>query len=319
MAPLRIIFCGTPAFAVPTLRLLLGFPEFKIEGVVTQPDRARGRGNEVSDSPVKAAALAAGIPVYQPQKIRAEEAYDYFRGAAPDVVVIIAYGQIIPARLIEIPRLGWINLHGSLLPKYRGAAPIHWAIANGETRTGLTTMRIDAGLDTGPVLMKYETEIGAEETAPELYARLAEAGAPLMADTLRGIDLGAITAVAQDNSQASLARPLKKQDGLIDWALAAQKIYDRMRGFQPWPGAFTSFRGKQCAIWGRPAVGDVAAGGSADVAAGTILARGGELDVVCGEGTALRVEFVQLEGRKRIAAWEFGNGARLAAGERFGA
>lgn len=268
---------------------------------------------------MKAAALAAGIPVYQPQKIRAEEAYEYFRGAAPDVVVIIAYGQIIPARLIEIPRLGWINLHGSLLPKYRGAAPIHWAIANGETRTGLTTMRIDAGLDTGPVLMKYETEIGAEETAPELYARLAEAGAPLMADTLRGIDLGAITAVAQDNSQASLARPLKKQDGLIDWALAAQKIYDRMRGFQPWPGAFTSFRGKQCAIWGRPAVGDIAAGGSADVAAGTILARGGEVDVVCGEGTALRVEFVQLEGRKRIAAWEFGNGARLAAGERFGA
>ncbi len=318
MAPLRIIFCGTPAFAVPTLRLLLGLPEFKIEGVVTQPDRARGRGNEVSDSAVKSAALAAGIPVFQPQKIRADEAYEYFRGAAPDVVVIIAYGQIIPARLIEIPRLGWINLHGSLLPKYRGAAPIHWAIANGETRTGLTTMRIDAGLDTGPVLMKYETEIGAEETAPELYARLAEAGAPLMADTLRGIEVGAITGVAQDNSQASLAPPLKKEDGRIDWSLAARKIYDRIRGFQPWPGAFTSFRGKQCAIWGRPAVADIAASGLGNVAVGTILARGGEVDVVCGEGTALRVEFVQLEGRKRIAAREFANGARLAGGERFG-
>jgi methionyl-tRNA formyltransferase len=318
VAPLRIIFCGTPAFAVPTLRLLLGLPEFKIEGVVTQPDRARGRGNEVSSAPVKAAALAAGIPVYQPQKIRAEEAYEYFRGAAPDVVVIIAYGQIIPARLIEIPRLGWINLHGSLLPKYRGAAPIHWAIANGETRTGLTTMRIDAGLDTGPALMKYETEIGAEETAPELYARLAEAGAPLMVDTLRGIEVGAITGVAQDNSQASLARPLKKEDGRIDWSLAAQKIYDRMRGFQPWPGAFTSFRGKQCAIWGRPAVGSSTAGNSAHVAPGTIFASGGDVDVVCGESTALRVEFVQLEGRKRIAAREFANGARLAAGEKFG-
>lgn len=318
MAPLRIIFCGTPAFAVPTLRLLLGLPEFKIEGVVTQPDRARGRGNEISDSAVKSAALAAGIPIFQPQKIRADEAYEYFRGAAPDVVVIIAYGQIIPARLIEIPRLGWINLHGSLLPKYRGAAPIHWAIANGETRTGLTTMRIDAGLDTGPVLMKYETEIGAEETAPELYARLAEAGAPLMADTLRGIEVGAITGVAQDNSQASLAPPLKKEDGRIDWSLAARKIYDRIRGFQPWPGAFTSFRGKQCAIWGRPAVADIAASGLGNVAVGTILARGGEVDVVCGEGTALRVEFVQLEGRKRIAAREFANGARLAGGERFG-
>ena len=318
MAPLRIIFCGTPAFAVPTLRLLLGLPEFKIEGVVTQPDRARGRGNEISESAVKSAALAAGIPVFQPQKIRADEAYEYFRGAAPDVVVIIAYGQIIPARLIEIPRLGWINLHGSLLPKYRGAAPIHWAIANGETRTGLTTMRIDAGLDTGPVLMKYETEIGAEETAPELYARLAEAGAPVMADTLRGIEVGAITGVAQDNSQASLAPPLKKEDGRIDWSLAARKIYDRIRGFQPWPGAFTSFRGKQCAIWGRPAVADIAASGLGNVAVGTILARGGEVDVVCGEGTALRVEFVQLEGRKRIAAREFANGARLASGERFG-
>jgi methionyl-tRNA formyltransferase len=318
VAPLRIIFCGTPAFAVPTLRLLLGLPEFKIEGVVTQPDRARGRGNEVSDAPVKAAALAAGIPVFQPQKIRAEEAYEYFRAAAPDVVVIVAYGQIIPARLIEIPRLGWINLHGSLLPKYRGAAPIHWAIANGETRTGLTTMRIEAGLDTGPVLMKYETEIGPEETAPELYARLAEAGAPLTAETLRGIAAGAITAVPQDNAQASLARPLKKEDGRIDWSLAARKIYDRMRGFQPWPGAFTLFRGKQCAIWGRPSPSSDAVSGSVRVAAGMIFAGGGEVDVACGEGTALRVEFVQVEGRKRIAAREFANGARLVAGERFG-
>ena len=150
MPPLKIIFCGTPAFALPSLRELLVQPEFQIEGVVTQPDRPRGRGKEIASSPVKDAAVAAGIPVYQPHKIRAEESYEYFRNAAPDVVVIIAYGQIIPTRLIEIPRLGWINLHGSLLPKYRGAAPIHWAIANGETRTGLTTMRIDSGLDTGP-------------------------------------------------------------------------------------------------------------------------------------------------------------------------
>ncbi len=190
--PLRIVFCGTPAFAVPALRQLIAQPDFQIAGVITQPDRPRGRGSEISVSPVKKVALEAGLPVYQPERIKEEAAQEYFRNVAPDVVVIIAYGQIIPARLIAIPRLGWINLHGSLLPKYRGAAPIHWAIANGETRTGLTTMQIDAGLDTGPMLLKYETEIGPDETSPELYARLAEAGAPLMVETLRGIASGAL-------------------------------------------------------------------------------------------------------------------------------
>ncbi|MFZ3218162.1 MAG: methionyl-tRNA formyltransferase [Candidatus Acidiferrales bacterium] len=314
MPPLTIVFCGTPAFALPTLRHLLSQPEFKIEGVVTQPDRPRGRGQQTAASPVKDAALAARIPVHQPQKIRTEEWQEYFSRVAPDAVVIIAYGQIIPARLIAIPRLGWINLHGSLLPKYRGAAPIHWAIANGETRTGLTTMKIDAGLDTGPMLLKYETEIGPEEIAPELYARLAEAGAPLMAKTLRGLEDGTITPVAQEAAQASLARPLKKEDGKIDWSLPARKIYDRMRGFQPWPGAFTSFRGKNCAIWGKPA----AEISSQHEPPGTIRVSGGEVFAACGEDTALRVEFAQLEGRKRIAAREFANGARLAAGERFG-
>ncbi|MGA7840958.1 MAG: methionyl-tRNA formyltransferase, partial [Candidatus Acidiferrales bacterium] len=251
MPPLKIIFCGTPAFALPSLRELLVQPDFRVAGVVTQPDRPRGRGKEIASSPVKDAAVAAGIPVYQPHKIRAEESYEYFRNAAPDVVVIIAYGQIIPTRLIEIPRLGWINLHGSLLPKYRGAAPIHWAIANGETRTGLTTMRIDSGLDTGPTLLKHETEIAPDETAPELYARLAEAGAPLIVETLRGLANGMITPTPQDNSQATLAPPLKKDDGRINWSLPAQKIHNRIRGFQPWPGAFTTFRGKQCSIWGK--------------------------------------------------------------------
>jgi methionyl-tRNA formyltransferase len=332
--PLRIIFCGTPAFALPTLRELLAHPEFQVEGVVTQPERPRGRGQEISISPVKSATVAAGIPVYQPQKIRAEEAYEYFRSAAPDAVVIIAYGQIIPARLIAIPRFGWINLHGSLLPNYRGAAPIHWAIASGETRTGLTTMQIDAGLDTGPMLLKHETEIAPDETAPQLYARLAEAGAPLMVETLRGLERGTITPLPQDNSQATLAPPLKKEDGKIDWSLTAQKIYNRIRGFQPWPGAFTTFRGKQCAIWGKPATDQsVAAGASvgagrrpAPVTAtqarretpGTINVTGGDVEVACAKDTALRLEFVQLEGRKRITAREFANGARLAPGERFG-
>jgi methionyl-tRNA formyltransferase len=321
--PLRIFFCGTPAFALPSLRGLIAQPDFKIAGVVTQPDRPRGRGKEVASSPVKDAAVAAGIPVYQPQKIRADESYEYFRNAPPDVVVIIAYGQIIPARLIEIPRLGWINLHGSLLPKFRGAAPIHWAIAGGETRTGLTTMRIDAGLDTGPTLLKYETEIAPNETAPQLYARLAEAGAPLTVETLRGLASGTITPTPQDNSQASLAPPLKKEDGRINWSLSAQKIYNRIRGFQPWPGAFTSFRGKQCAIWGKPAPDQSAVPPSTPTKTnpempGTIRTSGAEVDVACGQATALRLEFAQLEGRNKISAREFANGSRLLPNERFG-
>ena len=318
MPPLRIVFCGTPAFALPSLRELLAQSEFKVEGVVTQPDRPRGRGQVRSSSPVKDAAVAAGIPVYQPQKIRAEEAYEYFHNAMPDVIVIIAYGQIIPARLIAIPRLGWINLHGSLLPKYRGAAPIHWAIASGETRTGLTTMQIDAGLDSGPTLLKYETPIAPDETAPQLYLRLAEAGGPLMTETLRGLAGGTITPAPQDSSQATFAPPLKKEDGRMDWSLPAQKIFNRIRGFQPWPGAFTTFRGKQCVIWGKPVPSDTAARTSSLPAPGTIRVSGSEVDVACGEHTTLGLEFVQLEGRKRIVAREFANGARLAPGERFG-
>lgn len=310
-APLQIIFCGTPAFAVPTLRYLKAQPDFRIEGIITQPDRPRGRGQETSISPVKAEAMEGGIPVYQPEKVRSEESREYFRKVMPDAVVIIAYGQIIPARLIEIPRFGWINLHGSLLPKYRGAAPINWAIANGETRTGLTTMQIDAGLDTGPMLLKYETEIGADETSPELAARLAEAGGPLMAETLRRLTRGEIAPTPQENSEATFAPLLKKEDGKIDWSLPAPAIYNRIRGLQPWPGTFSSFRGKNCHVWGKPAAARL--GGELP---GTILTSGDDVIVACAEGTGLRLESVQLEGRKRVTPREFANGARLAPGER---
>lgn len=319
---LRIVFCGTPAFAVPSLRHLIAQPDFRIEAVVTQPDRPRGRGQEMATSAVKDVALAAGICVFQPEKIKSEAAYEYLKGLTPDVVVIIAYGQIISQRLIEVPRLGWINLHASLLPKYRGAAPINWAIVNGETRTGVTTMQIDAGLDTGPMLLKYETEIGRDETAPELAARLAEAGAPLMAETLRGLEHGAIAAIPQDDSQATFAPPLKKEDGRIDWSADAPKIYNRIRGLQPWPGAFTSFRDKNCHIWGKPAP-QTAAGAGLKSATGEFPVPGAiivskQILAACGQGTALRLEFAQLEGRKRVTAQEFANGARLAPGERFG-
>jgi methionyl-tRNA formyltransferase len=312
--PLKLVFCGTPAFAVTTLRKLLADPYFEVAGVVTQPDRPRGRGNKTSSSPVKDAALEAGIAVYQPAKIKSESSLDYFKRVAPDVVVIIAYGQIIPAALIAIPRLGWINLHGSLLPKYRGAAPINWAIANGEKVTGLTTMQIDAGLDTGPTLLKYQTSIGPDETAPELYAHLAEAGAPLMVETLTKLDRGEITPTPQDNSQATFAPPLIREDGRIDWFFPAPKIYNRIRGLEPWPGAFTLFRGATCRIWGRP-VKPVASGG----APGIILpTKEDGLRVICGGATVLGVEHIQLEGRKRVTDREFINGARIVPGERFG-
>jgi len=312
--PLKIVFCGTPAFALPTLRHLIEESDFQVEGVVTQPDRPRGRGQQTASSPVKDAALEAGISVYQPEKIKSESAHDYLMRVAPDVVVIIAYGQIIPARLIAIPRLGWINLHASLLPKYRGAAPINWAIVNGETRTGLTTMRIDAGLDTGPVLLKHETAIGPDETMPELTARLAEAGAPLMAETLRKLERGEIAPTPQDNSQATLAPPLKKEDGRIDWFLPAPKIYNRIRGLQPWPGAFTNFRGATCRIWGKP-LKHVALGGMPGI---ILPAQEDGLLVICGGATVLRIEHIQLEGRKRISDRDFMNSAKIAPGEKFG-
>lgn len=311
---MRIVFCGTPDFAVPTLRRLMAAEDISIEAVVTQPDRPRGRGQQVQASAVKAAALEAGLHVYQPEKIKSDSAYDFFKRVAPDAVVIIAYGQIVPKTLIELPRFGWINLHASLLPQYRGAAPIHWAIVNGEKRTGLTTMQIDPGLDSGPILLQWETLIGPEETSVELAARLAEAGAPLVVDTLHRLGSGELVAVPQDHEQATFAPILKKEHGRIDWTHPAARVYNRIRGLQPWPGAFTTFRGQVCHMWGRPA--EIP---SPAARPGGITALAGALYVACGESTWLRVDEVQLEGRKRMDARDFANGARLQPGEAFGA
>lgn len=310
--PLRIVFCGTPAFALPSLHKILAEPEFHIEAVVTQPDRPRGRRGEMASPPVKDAALEAGISVYQPEKIRSESAHNFFRKVAPDVVVIIAYGQIIPASLIAIPRLGWINVHASLLPKYRGAAPINWAIINGETRTGATTMQIDAGLDTGPMLLQRELEIGADETAPELTTRLADAGAPLIVETLQRLSRGDIAPQPQDESRATHAPILKKEDGRLHWSLPAQGIYNRIRGLHPWPGTYTRFRGQKCSVWGRPAAIKSISG-----ALGKLFVEDHVVFVACGEGSALELEFVQMEGRKRVDAQDFANGARLRPNDRF--
>ena len=318
---LRIVFCGTPQFAIPTLKHLLANPEFDVLAVFSQPDRPRGRGHEVSFSPVKEVALAANLPVHQPERIRSPESQELLQKLAPDAIVIIAYGQIIPARLLTIPKLGWINLHAGLLPKYRGAAPINWAIVNGETRTGATTMRIDAGVDTGDILLQREIEIAPAETAPELSVRLSEIGAPLMAETLRGLAAGSIAPRPQDHTKATQAPMLKKEDGRIDWNRPAQEIYNRMRGFEPWPGAYTVFRGQTCHLFGEPLSKEegIRLHPEATTAPeGTLSPGGNSLFVSCGNATVLRLLAVKLEGRKQVSAAEFANGARLASGERFG-
>ena len=317
---MRIFFCGTPQFAVPTLKLLLDQSDFTILGVITQPDRPRGRGHEISLSPVKQLAVEAGLPVHQPEKIRSPEIGEILGKLELDFIVIIAYGQIIPSGLLSIPRLGWINLHASLLPKYRGAAPINWAIADGESVTGLTTMRIDAGMDTGDILRQEALAIGSAETAPELASRMAEAGAPLMVETLRGLAAGAITPRPQNHDEATFAPLLKKQNGRIDWPSTAQQIFNRMRAFTPWPGSYTSFRGHMCHLWGEPVSDylDEESHVSPGAAPGTVLLRGNEVRVVCGGATQLHLLTVKLEGRKQVAAVEFVNGAHLQSGERFG-
>jgi methionyl-tRNA formyltransferase len=325
---MRIVFCGTPHFAVPTLKHLFAQPGFEIAGVITKPDRPKGRGMKRSFSPVKEAALAAGLPVHQPEKIRSPEAQTMLQKLAPDCIVIIAYGQIIPANLLSISKYGWINLHASLLPKYRGAAPIQWAIARGETSTGLTTMRIDAGMDTGELLLQHEIEIGPKEIAPELAARMAEAGAPLMAETLRGIAAGNLSAHPQEHTQATYAPLLKKEDGQIDWTRSAQEIYNRMRAFTPWPGAFTGFRGHAYHVWAEPLTSEVK-NREAPLPPGTLrVAKGfyqnlgvgeklGALLVSCGGATELRLLSVKREGGKSVDPLEWAYGVRLTEGERF--
>jgi len=282
-----------------------------VELVVTQPDRPKGRGNSIAMSPVKEAALHHGLEVFQPERIRRPEGVDRLRSIAPDIMVIVGYGQIIPQSILDIAPRGILNVHASLLPKYRGAAPIQWAIANGERVTGVTIMQIDAGLDTGEMLRKAETEIGENETAIELGPRLAEMGADLLVDVLR--DLDHIKPEPQDNSAATLAPILKKEDGLIDWHRPAREIHNRIRGLQPWPGAYTRFRGAALHIWASQQTDRGTA-----LAAGTLEFEQRRVYAACGDGLFLELREVQAEGRKRLPADVFANGARLAAGEMLG-
>ena len=307
----RVVFLGTPAFAVPTLEKIAA-AGYEVPLVVTQPDRPKGRGGALAAPPVKETALRLGLPVFQPERVRRPDAQARLAELRPDAMVVVGYGQIVPQSVIDIPPYGIINVHASLLPKYRGAAPVQWAVVNGETRTGVTTMQIDAGLDTGAMLLKAETEIGPQETAEELGARLAPMGADLLIETLRGLAAGTIVPQPQDSAQATLAPILKKEDGRIDWTRSAPEIHNRVRGLVPWPGAFTNFRGQTLHIWkSRPA----AAG---EGAPGAVL-PGRKLVVACGGATALELLEVQLEGRKKISGADFANGRRLAENETLGA
>lgn len=302
---------GTPQFAVPTLEALAAAGH-TIAAVYTQPDRPKGRGQELAISPVKEAALRLGLPVYQPERIRRPESVAELATFGAKAMVVVGYGQILPQAIIDLAPLGVINVHASLLPSYRGAAPIQWAIANGDADTGVTTMKIDAGLDTGDMLRKDETAIGENETAPELSERLAAMGADLLIETLDMLERGQIVPEPQDHTAATLAPILKKEDGIVDWTRPAAEIYNRLRGFTPWPGAATTFRGAGLKVL-TARIAD-----EAGLEPGQLVLRGKRLVAGCGGGTSLELVDVQPEGRKRVSGDSFANGARLVENEFLG-
>lgn len=311
---MKLVFCGTPQFAVPTLQALIAAGH-EIALVVSQPDRPVGRKQEMTAPPAKQTALEAGLEITQPEKIKNNlEFRARLEATAPDAIVVVAYGRIIPPWMLRLPRLGCINLHGSLLPKYRGAAPIQWAVAMGETVTGNTTMLLEEGLDTGPILLQQEIPIAPGQTAAELFDVLAKAGAPLVVKTLPGLDDGTIAPKQQDHSRATLAPILTREDGHMDFAkYTARELWNRWRGFQPWPGAYSSLDGKKLIVHRMKAAQKI---GPAE--AGVVEVSDGAMLVACAHGTWIEVSELQLEGKKRMTAAEFLRGATLRPGVRLG-
>ncbi|MGA9308161.1 MAG: methionyl-tRNA formyltransferase [Candidatus Sulfotelmatobacter sp.] len=308
---LNLVFCGTPGFAVPTLDKLVD-AGFRIHLVLTQPDRPKGRGLELVSSPVKRRALQMGLPIAQPESIKNNDAFRaQLTALKPDAIIVVGYGRIIPQWMLDLPPLGNINLHASLLPKYRGAAPIQWAIARGETVTGVTTMKIDAGLDTGGILQQQEISIAPNDTAETMAPKLASVGANVMVETLRGLQSGSIHPRKQDHTQATLAPILKKEDGVINFSCPAAEILNRMRGFQPWPGAYTKFRGKSLQVWKASAL-------ELALAPSELKVEDDCLFVGSGQGTAVELLELQLEGKKRTSASDFIRGYRPSPGEKLG-
>jgi methionyl-tRNA formyltransferase len=312
---MKIIFMGTPDAAVPSLAGCVKGGH-QVVAVWTQPDRPAGRGNRLTPPPVKEFALAHGIEVQQPLKIRNAESVALFESYRADVAVVVAYGRILPEPILRATRLGCLNVHFSLLPTYRGAAPVNWAIVRGERETGVTTMQMDAGLDTGPILLQDRTEIGREETAPELMTRLSVMGADLLRRTLA--NLNEIVPRAQEEDKATFAPILNREDGLIEWVLDSEQIEKRVRGFQPWPNAYTIFDSRRLIIWRAQHLPPALSNSAPALPGEVIEARGDSLIVACGEGTLLRVLELQPEGKRRMNVRDFLNGTRLTAGARFG-
>ncbi len=307
---IRTVFMGTPDFALDTLHGLID-AGLNLVGVYTQPDRPKGRGKKLAAPPIKELALQQNIPVFQPLKLRAPEAVAELQVLAPDLIVVVAYGQILPQVVLDIPRLGCINVHASLLPKYRGAAPINKAVVDGETETGVTTMQMDIGLDTGDMLIKKTIAIGPDETAGELYDRLAKVGRAAMDETIVRLLAGSLVAEKQNEALTSYAAMMKKEDGLIDWSRPAAEVHNQVRGLAPWPGAYTVLDGATLKI-----AGTVLADGSGQP--GTVLsADSSGVVVACGEG-AITVAELQLPGKKRLAAADFLRGQPLPSGHRLG-
>jgi methionyl-tRNA formyltransferase len=308
---MRVVFLGTPEFAVPSLNALISSGH-QVVSVFTQPDRPKGRNKQVAESPVKSVARATGLAIHQPERIRRRESIELLESLAPELMVVVGYGQIIPQTIIDLPKYGILNVHASLLPKYRGAAPIQWAIARGETQTGVTIMQIDAGLDTGDMLLRSSVPIGADETAPELSARLAPLGADLLIEAVQQLAAQCVHREKQNETEATYAPVLKKEDGLIDWLRPAGEIYNRLRGFTPWPAAYTTFRGQQLLVLGARIAE------RSHALPGTLQSDKRQLFVSCGENSTLELLEIQLGGKKRMSAQAFINGYKPAEYERLG-
>lgn len=316
---MKLVFCGTPQFAVPTLEAVLAAGH-EVALVVSQPDRPVGRKQVLTAPPVKECALRHGLTVVQPERIRNNAEFRaQLESIEPDAILVVAYGRIVPDWMLALPKHGCINLHGSLLPKYRGAAPIQWAVANGEPETGNTTMLLEAGLDTGPMLLQQRRAIGADDTAADLFEQLAADGAPLMVETLAGLAAGRIVAEPQDHALATHAPILVREDGRMDFAArTAQEMRNRWRGFQPWPGAFTFVDGRKLIVAQMEVAAQEGLRLPANAEPGTVCVEQGRLYAACAGGTWLELVDVQPEGKKRMSATEFLRGNPLTTGTRLG-
>ena len=315
MEKLRVVFMGTPEFAVPCLAALHADDNCEVIGVYTQPDKPRGRGQKLLPSPVKAWAEEHGLPVHQPVKIKTEEATAELKGLKPDLVVVVAFGQILSQEILDIPPHGCINVHGSLLPRYRGAAPMQWCVINGETKTGITTMMMDAGLDTGDMLLKEELTIGPDMTLEEVHDNLMEMGAQVLMKTIEELRAGTLKRVPQEG-ESNYAPMLTKETGHIDWQKSAQEIHNLVRGLNSWPGAYTAHEGQKFKIWRTVLTGETVTSGTT---AGEILAADSSqgLNVAAGDGQVLAITELQAPGKKKMQAQDYLRGNSLAAGSCF--